>query len=229
MSIIDKTGQIPNKVEELDNGDIVYHYSNAQYRYAVEGVYVQSIGTDHIGREFLVMEDDSIEIFQWARGCSWLAIDGDEPLFELGKILVDTQADVTPSAHSDRQTGMKIWFELPKIYLCFSMEGDLIEIEDLFTGDSYFASSVEGAMDRLAWLMSCEEKLEILEVTAAAREAKEKEWQEFLSDVDAECGECGKELPRNQMNHIGKDGETDVKTGYECDECYSRGIEGDEL
>jgi hypothetical protein len=189
MSIIDKTGQIPKKVEELDNGDIIYHYSNARYRYAVEGVYVLSIVPEHEGREFLVMEDDSIEIFDWAKGCSWLAIDGDEPLFELGKILVETQADVTPSAHSDRQTGMKIWFELPKIYLCFSMEGDLIEIEDLFTGDSYFASSVEGAMDRLAWLMKIEEQMEILEVTAAAREAKEKEWQEFLSDDNEKAEE----------------------------------------
>jgi len=44
----------------------------------------------------------------------------------------------------------------------------------------------------------------------------------------AECGECGKWLPRNEMNTIGRDGETDIKTGWECDDCFSRGIEGDD-
>lgn len=186
MSIIDKIGQRPDNVMEHDNGDITYVFWKYEFRYAVDGVYVKLNNGDEKpisnGLECRVNEDDSIEHFEWAKSWAMIAREGDEPLYELGRHLVDVGGEMTPSGwgyNPEKTEGMKIWFEIPEVWVYFQMEADgLIKMEDCFTGDEYVSNSVDGALERLAWLI---ERTEDHDLWEAIQKGKDK-MQERYSD-----------------------------------------------
>lgn len=186
MSIIDKIGRKPDSVTELDNGDIVYAYGHKRYRYAVDGVYVSIESAGHIqshGLECRLNPDDTIEQFQFADGWAWMAIPGDEPLYELGRELTSVGGDMTPSGHSDGKTGMSIWFEIPKVWVQFKMDGDLIQMDDCFTGDEYWAQTIEGALDRLTWLIERTADEDLWDAIAKGKEEMEARYVELVDKV----------------------------------------------
>lgn len=157
MSIIDKMGRKPDTVTELDNGDVIYSYGAKRFRYAIDGVWVSIQGEkqtfDSHGLECRLNEDDTIEQFEWATSWAWLAYEGDEPIYELGRHLCEAGGDMTPSGFGkEKNLPMKLWFEIPGVWVNFQMEDDLIKMEDCFTGDVWHAQTVHGALDRLAWL-----------------------------------------------------------------------------
>ena len=184
MSIIDKIGERPTEVTENDNGDIIYHYWKDRFRYAVDGVYVSVDNGDDEpisnGFECRVDQDDSIEHFQWAKSWAMIASAGDEPLYELGRHLTEVGGDMTPSGwgyNPEKTDGMKLWFEIPEVWVMFQMEDDgFIRMEDCFTGDTYISQTVEGALDRLTWLIQRTAERQLLD---DIEEAKEKTLARF--------------------------------------------------
>lgn len=188
MNIIDKMGRKPDSVTELDNGDIVYAYGVDRFRYAVDGVYVSVESKGQIqsnGLECRLNPEDTIEMFSFATAWAWLAVPGDEPLYELGRELSEVAGDMTPSGHADRKTGMSLWFEIPKVWVQFTMDGDLIKMEDCFTGDSYWAQTVEGALDRLTWLIERTADHDLLDAIEKGKEEMENRYS-GLFGTDAE-------------------------------------------
>lgn len=193
MNIIDKKGRRPDEVIEHDNGDITYRYALDHFRYAVDGVYVTSQSNDETrshGLECRLNPDDTIEQFSFAESWAYLAIPGDEPLYELGRELTNVGGDLTPSGHADRKTGMSLWFEIPKVWVHFQMDGDLIKMEDCFTGDHYWAQTVEGALERLTWLI---ERTADEDLWQAINEAKEqilaRDAELYVEDEETETNE----------------------------------------
>lgn len=193
MSIIDKIGRRPDEVIEHDNGDITYRFGTNTFRYAVDGVYVKCLNEGEINSEGLecrLNEDDSIEQYQWATGWAWLAKSGDEPLFEIGRHLVETGGDVTPSgrgANNPENEGMTIWFEIPKVWASFKMAKDgLIEMEDCFTGDVYVSQTIDGALDRLTWLIERTGDDELWEAIRQGKEEVEARYAELFGKDEEE-------------------------------------------
>ena len=175
MSIIDKIGRKPDSVTELDNGDVIYAYGANRFRYALDGVWVSVEPKGQIdshGLECRLNEDDTIEQFEWATSWAWLAYQGDEPIYELGRHLCEAGGDMTPSGWGkEKNLPMTLWFELPGVWVSFRMDDGLIKIDDCFTGDVYHAQTVHGALDRLAWLT---ERAQDEELWSAINEEKER-------------------------------------------------------
>jgi hypothetical protein len=191
MNIIDKMGRKPDSVTELDNGDIVYAYGLNRYRYAVDGVYVSTESSGEIvsdGLECRLNPDDSIEMFEFANGWSWLAIPGDEPLYELGRELTQVGGDLTPSGRPEQKQGMSLWFEIPKVWVQFKMDGDLIQMDDCWSGDEYWSQTVEGALERLQWLIERTADDDLWDAIAEGRKVME-ERNQMLNGLVAETEE----------------------------------------
>ena len=199
MNIIDKMGRKPDSVTELDNGDIVYAYGVNRYRYAVDGVFVSTESSGQIvsnGLECRLNPDDSIEMFEFANSWSWLAIPGDEPLYELGRELTEVGGDMTPSGRPEQKEGMSVWFEIPKVWVQFKMDGDLIQMDDCWSGDEYWAQTVEGALERLQWLIERTADDDLWDAIAEGRKEMEERHQKLV-DLFAEAEEEEEEKDEN--------------------------------
>lgn len=184
MSIIDKIGRHPDEVIELDNGDITYVYGKTHYRYGADGVYVTN--TNEQGEHTCVIQpDDSIEVFEWANSWSWLAVEGDEPMFELGLHFTEIIADRTPSGRPATNDHMSLWIDVPYVSVQFHMNDEgLIVMEDLFCGDVWLSQSVSGAIERFEWLISKQAEILQLEEIQKGRAWHDQFWSDLTDKND---------------------------------------------